>query len=227
MHSSRIILCFALANVLPVLLPYFMNIPILEEAGLDTLSAMTPGMIGSFFFILLVSIIIAMFLAMILVFATKQYMDQKPVVLGDIFQHSLNRFFPYIGTALMQGIFVFFLMLLLIVPGVIFGVYWTFAATVVLLQNKSGLDALRHSKALVHGRWWSVVGYILSFALCGFLIGFVIGFVLGFGSVFMPQMVFDVLDSLVSTFLNAFFIIAWVVLYLNFEATKPAENTQE
>lgn len=60
------------------------------------------------------------------------------------------------------------LYLLLIVPGIIFSILWTFAYYAHITDGKGVLDSLRRSKETVKGRWWLVFGYSL---LLGLLVG--------------------------------------------------------
>jgi hypothetical protein len=46
--------------------------------------------------------------------------------------------------------------LLLIVPGIIFSIYWIFALYVSIFRDINGTDALKYSKKLVEGKWWRI-----------------------------------------------------------------------
>ena len=75
---------------------------------------------------------------------------------------------------LLLGIALMFLSLLLIVPGIIFAVYWSFSIYVIVNDNCSVTESLRRSKNLVESRWWKVFGYSL---LMGLIIGLISFFV--------------------------------------------------
>jgi len=60
-----------------------------------------------------------------------------------------------IGTIFLLGLY------LLIIPGIIFSVYWIFAAYSVLFREKKGKKALNYSKSLVSGNWGRVFVYML------------------------------------------------------------------
>lgn len=78
--------------------------------------------------------------------------------------HAVRRWLPAIGTGIIEGLIVVFLMLLLIVPGIIWAGYYSFSIAVVSLRACAGKTALDYSKALVKGRWWGVVGRMLGLA---------------------------------------------------------------
>ena len=58
-------------------------------------------------------------------------------------------------------IFIVLLFLLLIVPGIIFGIYWAFASYIFLDKNEKILPSLKQSRKIVKGRWWKIFGYLL------------------------------------------------------------------
>jgi len=52
-------------------------------------------------------------------------------------------------------------LILLVVPGLIFAIWFTFTISVVVAENLSGSAALSRSKQLVKGRFWKTVWYLL------------------------------------------------------------------
>ncbi|USN53700.1 MAG: hypothetical protein H6760_00835 [Candidatus Nomurabacteria bacterium] len=71
----------------------------------------------------------------------------------------------FLGTlAVLGGIILF------IIPGIVLGIWFMFAPTVVVVENKSAIDALKRGNGLVKGKFWSVLlitllGFILLAAL--------------------------------------------------------------
>lgn len=62
----------------------------------------------------------------------------------------------YLKTTIIMQFLLALLFLLLVVPGVIFAVWWSVAIPVFLLEKQSGWAALKRSKELVTGRWKAV-----------------------------------------------------------------------
>ena len=52
-------------------------------------------------------------------------------------------------------------MILLVIPGIIFAVWYSFTTMVVVLEGLRGSDAMRKSKSYVQGRWWGVFGRVI------------------------------------------------------------------
>jgi membrane-anchored glycerophosphoryl diester phosphodiesterase (GDPDase) len=60
-------------------------------------------------------------------------------------------------TSLLSGLAVFAGLILFIIPGIIFSIWFAFAIYSVVLDNQKDTNALRFSKSIVVGRWWAVL----------------------------------------------------------------------
>ena len=76
----------------------------------------------------------------------------------DIYKESEKYFWPYLGVVIPAAVLTLFWTVLLIIPGIIFGVYYSFSLFALFFEDKKGLDALSKSKRLVKGYWWPVFG---------------------------------------------------------------------
>lgn len=83
----------------------------------------------------------------------------------ELVENGKSKYWRFFGLALVSGIFIFLLTLLLIIPGIIFAVYWTFAAYVFFDKKEKIMPSLKQSKSIIKGRWWKTFGYILLFGL--------------------------------------------------------------
>lgn len=81
----------------------------------------------------------------------------KPTVWKETFLGSSNLIWPAIYTSFLVSLIVIGGTLLLIVPGIIFAVWYCFAFYAVILDGAKGLGALGASKSLVVGRWWPIL----------------------------------------------------------------------
>jgi hypothetical protein len=70
---------------------------------------------------------------------------------------SARRLLSAIGTSIAMAVLLVLLMLCLIVPGLIFSIYWLFTPYAVVLRGLGGQQALDYSKSLVTDRWWMVL----------------------------------------------------------------------
>ncbi len=77
----------------------------------------------------------------------------------EIFSKSISLFWPFLGFFVVTVIFVGFLFLFLIIPGIIFSVYWIFAAFIFFEERKGIIYSLKKSSNLVKNRWWRTFGF--------------------------------------------------------------------
>jgi hypothetical protein len=61
-----------------------------------------------------------------------------------------------------------------VIPAIIFGLYWAFVTQTVILEGKTGREALRASKAIVYGRWWETLGMSIVIPLILFVVASVV-----------------------------------------------------
>jgi len=84
---------------------------------------------------------------------------------------------PYLGSyawiSFLVGLVVVGGFILFIIPGIIFLVWFCFSTFILVFEGKKGTQALKRSKALVQGYWWSVVGRFLLVALVAAVISWI------------------------------------------------------
>jgi len=87
----------------------------------------------------------------------------KPVrtKLKEIFQEVWKKLWQYLLVTILVGFFVIITSFLLIIPGIIVGVYLTFSSFVFIIEAEKGINALKRSWNLVKGNWWKVFGRII------------------------------------------------------------------
>jgi hypothetical protein len=104
--------------------------------------------------------------------------------------HLKDKIWKLVLTYLIYVVLIVILFLLLIVPGIIFMVYWYLFAYVVLDQGLSGMAALKKSKEYINGHWWKTFAL---FVIAAILSGVISSIVSGISST----------DALVGGFLMA------------------------
>ncbi|MFA6909440.1 MAG: hypothetical protein WC289_06240, partial [Patescibacteria group bacterium] len=121
-----------------------------------------------------------------------------------------------IVTSIILAFLLVILYVLLIIPGIIFTVFWAFAISAVMIDNVSGMQALSASKAAVKGRWWRVFGYFIVFGLITGLLSSVVTAIFNFSDSWIVTAV----GSTISSILFAFSLVASVLLYINLKSVK-------
>ncbi len=157
---------------------------------------------------------------MAIAYAIKNFIDGSSVSIRDSLKKSVNRWPSAIGTSIYKGILITFLTLLLIVPGIIYSVYWAFAAIIVVLCDISGSDALDYSKQIVKDQWWRVAGYFLVFFLINLCISFVVSIITEFAGYFLPdhRVVKVINDTILDIFFSYYYVII-IVFFINLSST--------
>ncbi len=77
-------------------------------------------------------------------------------------------------TSLLAALIFIGLTLLLIIPGIIYYVYYAFFPQIVVLKNLNYKSALDYSKNLVKGRWWKVFGFMVMIMLLSLILGLIV-----------------------------------------------------
>ena len=120
----------------------------------------------------------------------------------------LKRLVPLLVTSILGGLAIGIGVLLCVIPGLILAFLFAFSAPVVMLENKSGVDALKRSKDLVKNHWLEVLLVGLVYAVIIGVVSFLVHRIFGvvFGGIIQP---------FVSAVLFPLPTLALVLLYLD------------
>ncbi|MEP6672703.1 MAG: hypothetical protein ABJF10_26300 [Chthoniobacter sp.] len=135
----------------------------------------------------------------------------------EALKKAVPRWLPAIGTNLVMGLIVVLWALALIVPGIVYLGYYTFAVYVVALRGRASTHALNYSKGLVKGRWWRVVGKMVGL----FLPPIVPMFIIAVPLAFLPQSQFvEIFRETLNDLLLSFCQVGGALLFLNLDAVE-------
>ncbi|PIT88495.1 MAG: hypothetical protein COU29_01790 [Candidatus Magasanikbacteria bacterium CG10_big_fil_rev_8_21_14_0_10_36_32] len=110
--------------------------------------------------------------------------------------------------------------LLLIIPGIIFSVWYAFAFYAVIFDNQKGTKAMQFSKNLVTGRWWII---LLRLAVPSIFFGLIlvtINYIINFGLNFiLTDSAYTVITGLLTSTVNVLIApltaLTGILLYLS------------
>ena len=120
--------------------------------------------------------------------------EKKPVPYWkETLQKSSHLIWPAIIITIIVILIVIGGVILFIIPGIIFAVWYAFAYYEVVFENKTGMEALRASKLLIAGRWGGILWRL-----------------------FVPGLAFGILIGLISNILNKITYYALSTLELHF-----------
>lgn len=136
----------------------------------------------------------------------------KPITWRQALSHAFSRWGAAIGTGFLGGVIILGMTLLLIVPGIIWSLYYYFFVFVVALRGLSGKEALDYSKGVVKGQWWRVCGYMFVIGLLGALASVVV-----VGPLFFtPEIrILDIISDTLCDITSALFLCMTTVFFLN------------
>ena len=150
-------------------------------------------------------------------FIANSALKNKDITWQESLKLAINKWLKAIGTNLLAGILLFGLFILLIIPGIIFSIYWHFILYVVIFTDKWGLEALKYSKELVQNRWWKTFGYALLFGGLALIVGAIASMPI----YFMADNIFlYVAGDLIIDIAIAFFSVLSVVWYFAWDSSK-------
>lgn len=127
-------------------------------------------------------------------------------------RHGLSRWLSAIGTGLLGGLILLGLTLLLIIPGLIWSLYYAFWIYAVALRAVGGKTALDYSKRLVLGQWWRVFGIFFVIGITGLIAILVVTFLL---TLIADNPLANLIINTVTNVVGAFFLVVTVVFFLN------------
>ncbi|MFH1287011.1 MAG: hypothetical protein ABII02_04675 [Candidatus Magasanikbacteria bacterium] len=116
------------------------------------------GMILLAIVLILVAVIINIWISIAFVrVIANRYKGEKPKTLREEIVEAKKYFWSVLFASILTGLAVTGGTILLVIPGIIFAVWFSFSMYTVIFEGKKGVDSLKASKAIVSGRWWSVL----------------------------------------------------------------------
>ncbi len=162
--------------------------------------------------------------------------------LGSELGSAKKVFWPAIGVTLLTALAVLGGMILLIIPGIIFMLWFAFSYVFVAVEHTGVMEGMHKSKALVDGRWWKVLLRIMIpgtiFGILAYVITSIIGTPLDYvvqhtdplSTLFtIWSVVSDLILSFVTSIVTPLTTIALVVVYMDLKKTPvqlPSMNQE-
>lgn len=109
--------------------------------------------------------------------AVRRVVAKEKFDLKETFSKALTLLPRFIAISVIIGVMVSLGFILLIIPGIIFATWYSFAMFVLVNEKKGILESMRASKALVKGKFWGVLGRLIVFMLFSLLGDIVFSFV--------------------------------------------------
>ncbi|QSJ20262.1 hypothetical protein JYQ62_17090 [Nostoc sp. UHCC 0702] len=131
----------------------------------------------------------------------------------------LSRIIPLTCLSIRFSIICFLLSLLLIIPGIIYGVKNSYYGPAFILRGQTGEAAFEYSRSLVKGNWWKVFLFSILYSIIISVLQELIEKILNRVIIDSPALV-TILCEIISLNLIAVGVISGVLLFLNLEFQK-------
>lgn len=95
----------------------------------------------------------------------------------EVFKIGFKKIGKYLLVTLVLGIIIFFGLILLVIPAIIFGIWYSFTLLLVLDKDMGIGEALKISKEMVNGKFWKILGRSAVFGLFSIVISIVVSIV--------------------------------------------------
>lgn len=177
--------------------------------------------------------LLTLYITIFLFLATDKRLGHTEASHPELLQHARTLIKPVILVAVLQCLVVLGGFLLLVIPGIIFLIWFAFAQIAVILDHQKGFNALSFSREIVNGRFWSVLWFLVSgplFVLLGYTL--LSSFVMGVMAIILhtdptiwvngnPPIWAEAIDAIAQTFLFPLLLIYFVLVYRLFTREHP------
>lgn len=140
-----------------------------------------------------------------------------PVDVEASYKWGLRRFGSVLLLAVLVGLVVVAGFILLVIPGIIFLVFFAVSEPALIVENRRGTEAMKRSWNLVRGHFWHALVVILVAAIITGLVSGIIG-AIGGGNWFI-RWIFTAIAQIITA---PFTVLVTVLLYLDLRARKEA-----
>ncbi len=148
----------------------------------------------------------------------------KPMSIGEAFTMSLKYVWPMILAGFVAAMGTIIGLILLIIPGIIIGVWLSLTSFIVVAENKRPIAALQASKDYVTGYWWPVFGRLVFIALFMIVISIVVGII---STIIAGEKGGPLIQQLIGLVLTPIAVLYEYALYKNLKDIKSGAVTVE
>ncbi|MBN1325834.1 hypothetical protein JW977_02535 [Candidatus Falkowbacteria bacterium] len=178
--------------------------------------------------VMALAIFINLWISILLIELINKIHKNQNININELFQSSMKKIASYFWVLILISLIIMLGFILLIIPGIIFAIWYSFAEYIVVLEDIKGVKSLKDSKDLVRGRWgaafWRLVLPSLLVYVFGGLIALVLTLIFSLGNIDFSaldqNLMFNAIVSLIFIILSPLFTAYGVILYNNLKDTK-------
>ena len=159
--------------------------------------------------VLLIYALIYSWLQVSLLYAIKG--RKQKLGIGKALRKGWSRWLSYLWISFLVGLCIVGGTILLIIPGIIFFVWFAFAQYLLVDKDVKGIKALSQSRELVKGYWWPVFGRVLLITLIIIGVDMVLGLIPFIGNLVIQLLVYP------------FMFVFYFILYEDLKQLKESQ----
>lgn len=125
--------------------------------------------------VLLVVVIVSIFTQSAVYYAIIN--REKTMAFQDAVRNGIKMVVPFFIASFLAGLASLVGLVFLIIPGVLFYIWFMFSGYVVFKEGKTGVEALKRSKELVAGHWWAIFWRFIFFAIGAGIVSGILGII--------------------------------------------------
>ncbi len=194
---------------------YIFGHPATIEYSRSLAAEVTVGIIAA-----AIAVIISAVLQAAILRGAAQATIDDPVDVEASYRWGFRHLWSVLLVALLVGLSVGIGFILLVIPGIIFLVFFVVSVPALVVENRRGTQAMKRSWSLVSGHFWHALGVILVAAIITGAVGGIIG-AIG-GSNWVLRWIFTAIGEIIT---SPFTALVSVLLYLDLRARKEALTT--
>lgn len=220
--------------IVPVLILFIIPVVSYLLSLLEFFKADKLNLVGWIIIILIftVTIFISLWIAILLNLMVNKLYLKENFEIRQLYGESFRKIPAYLWVGFLSGLAIFAGFILLIIPAIIFAVWFDFAPLINILEDKSnkGLEALKASKKLVKGRWWPTLWRLILPPLFVYIIvsiiAVVITYVISGGKVDFNTaesgsiLLYNNVSAIIMTVLTPLVIAFVIILYNDLKKNK-------
>jgi hypothetical protein len=185
------------------------------------------GIFGILLFILSIWIMVAFTKAI-----ADKYQNKKSKSIKEEMEDSKIFVFPAIGLSILIGLIIFGGLILLIIPAIIFSVWFYFSFYSLVLDNKKIIESLSTGKELVKGKWFRVFWRLFLITITFYILIFIIAVIFSIPFGYIPGNIVvnashDILLSAIIFFFSPIYTIAGTILFFDLKNNPQKIETPE
>lgn len=199
----------------------------------------SPEQIGLPLFSLIIFISVSLVLHAGMVYRIHMTAQQLDEGFDKAFFFGCKKSFPLISIYILTMCAIFMGLILLVVPGVVVGLYMFFSSFFVILEDKTPLDAIRNSFRIVSGEFWHTLATFAAIVFSYIILVIVVTVLLSFLYIGLEQVMsylqtefirnsYDTLaNSLTLVVLNPLMTTCLMTLFYDLKNRKSSQNNKQ